>query len=91
MAMARMVDLLVVYTIARTRYSFRLSKSAAVYLMMALVLCISTLYLIFVGDTWSTHLSFAVAGLSVALSLYALSRHGNFLASLIKRIFRKRV
>ena len=91
MAMARMLDLLVVYTIARTRYSFRLSKSASVYLIIALVLCLSTLYLIFVGDTWSTHLSFAVAGLSVALSLYALSRHGNFLTSLIKRIFRKRV
>lgn len=91
MALARVVDLSVVYTIARVRYGFRLSGRAAKGFVQALaagaVLLLSVLYS---GRwPWLGFLGFTVAALSVVVSFYRLWRQGNLLSLIIKRVFRK--
>jgi O-antigen/teichoic acid export membrane protein len=91
MALARVVDLSVVYTIARVRYGFRLSARAAKGFVQALaagaVLLLSVLNS---GRCpWLEFLGFTVAALSVVVSFYRLWHQGNLLSLIIKRVFRK--
>jgi len=91
MILARVIDLLVVYSIARVRYGFRLSGRAAEGFGQAVVAG-AVLVVSQFGSAVYPGLQFAgfvVAALAVVVSLYRLSRHGNILSSILKRIFKK--
>lgn len=91
MTLARMIDLLVVYLIARLRYGFRLSGRAAEDFKLAVVAAAVVVVSQF-GSAVYPGLQFAgfvVAVLAVVVSLYRLSRHGNILSSILKRFFKK--
>ena len=91
MVVARAIDLSVVYSIARLRYGFRLS-GRALWGFVQVVATASVIVLsIFCADyfPWLQFAGFAVAVLTVILSLYRLSRSGNIMTSILKRIFKK--
>lgn len=91
MALARMIDLAVVYSIARLRYGFRLSRKAAVGFLQAVVAGAAVMLSVLGADTIPGigYCGFAVVSFVIAASLYRLSRHGNLLSFVVKRIFRK--
>ena len=91
MAMARVLDLLVVYLIARVRYGFRLSDKAVRNFAMAMCAggIVLTAALCAGYFHWMRYVGFAVAVLAVANSLYRLSQHGKLFAFLYKRMFKK--
>ena len=90
MALARVADLAVVYSIARMRYGFRLSCKAVKGFSLALVAgMVVMLPVVLPAFPWLRYLGAVVAALSVVVSLRALSRHGNLFSSIIKRIFKK--
>ena len=91
MALARIVDLSVVYAIARVRYGFRLSGRAVKGFVQAVVAGVVLLLSVVCAgySPWLRCLGFVVAALSVVVSLYRLSRHGNLLSSIVKRVFKK--
>lgn len=91
MLLARMIDLVVVYSIARLRYGFRLSGRAATYFVLALLAGAVVMSSVFFGARYALlhYLGMVVAALTVLLSLVSLSRHGNIFYSIYKRIFKK--
>lgn len=91
MALARLIDLTVVYSIARVRYGFRLSGRAAVSFAQTMVAGAVVLLSVLCAGRfpWLRPVGFAVTVLSVGVSLYRLSRHGNIFSSIVKRLFRK--
>lgn len=93
MALARVIDLCVVYTISRVRYGFRLSSKAVGYFLFSFAVCAAVLFSVLFAECWPwlRYVGFAVAALSVGVSLNMLSRHSNVFTSLYKRIFKKRV
>ncbi len=93
MALARVIDLCVVYTISHCRYGFRLSLKAVRYFLFSFAVCAAVLFSVLFAECWPwlRYVAFAVAALSVGVSLNMLSRHSNLFTSLYKRIFKKRV
>ena len=91
MLFARMIDLAVVYSIARFRYGFRLSGRALRSFVFALFAGLAVIFSAFyaVRFPWLRFAGFAIAAVSVVVSLRRLSQHGNLMKSLLKRIFRK--
>ena len=91
MALARIIDLAVVYSIARMRYGFRLSRKAVRSFFLALLAGVAVMLSVSASESfpWLHYLGIAVALLSIVVSLRALSRHGNLLSSILKRIFKK--
>lgn len=91
MVVARAIDLSVVYLIARLRYGFRLSGRALWGFVQAVATASVIVLSIFCADyfPWLQFAGFAVAVLTVILSLYRLSRSGNIMTSILKRIFKK--
>ncbi len=91
MAQARVIDLAVVYSIARVRYGFRLSGKAVRMFSLALLAGVVVILPVLLpgGFPWMRHLGAVVAALSVVVSLRALLRHGNLFSSILKRIFKK--
>ena len=91
MALARVIDLAVVYTIARTRYGFRLSRKAVRGFCMALFAGVVVMLPVLSPAAFPCvrYLGAVVAALSVVISLRALARHGNLFSSILKRIFKK--
>lgn len=91
MVLARIVDLVVVYSISHARYSFALSARATLYFIIALAagtVVISSV--LFAGTSlWLRYMGLAVAALSAVVSLYQLVRNGNLFTKLITRIFKK--
>ncbi len=91
MALARALDLAVVYSIAHLRYGFRLSMRAARGLLLAVaagtVVILSVLFA--ARFPWLIYVGYVVAVASVAVSLYRLSRSGNILSLMLKRIFKR--
>ena len=91
MALARALDLAVVYSIAHLRYGFRLSMRAARGLLLAVaagtVVILSVLFA--ARFPWLIYVGYVVAVASVAVSLYCLSRSGNILSLMLKRIFKR--
>ena len=90
MMLARCIDLLVVYSIARWRYGFRLSGRAVNYLVLSFasggVVLASALW---VADApWLRFVGFGVAALMVVVSLCRLSRHGNIVSAVFKRVLK---
>ena len=85
------MDLLVVYFIARCRYGFRLTDRALRYFVMTIVLGSSVLgcALGSAGMPWLRYVGMAVVAVAAVLSLCQLSRHGNILTSVSKRIFKR--
>ena len=91
MALARALDLVVVYSIAHFRYGFRLSTRAASGLLQALAAgAVVILSVLFAGSyPWLVYVGCATTLLSVIVSLYRLSKSGNLLSLIIKRIFKR--
>ena len=91
MLFARMIDLTVVYSIARFRYGFYLSGRALRSFVFALFAGLAVIFSAFyaVRFPWLRFAGFAIAAVSVVVSLRRLSQHGNLMKSLFKRIFRK--
>ena len=91
MALARMIDLIVVYSIARVRYGFRLSARAVAGFVQAMVAGAVVVLSVLAADRIPgiRYCGFAVAAFVVVVSLYRLSRHGNLLSFVVKRIFRR--
>ena len=91
MALARIMDLLVVYSIARVRYGFRLSGRAVTGFVQALAAAVAVLLSVLYSAAfpWLHYFGFVVAAIVVVASLYRLSRHSNLLSSIIKRVFKK--
>ena len=91
MVVARVIDLSVVYSIARLRYGFHLSGRALWGFVQAVATASVIVLSIFCADyfPWLQFAGFAVAVLTVILSLYRLSRSGNIMTSILKRIFKK--
>ena len=91
MALARVIDLAVVYSIARVRYGFRMSGKAVRMFSLALLAGVVVILPVLLpgGFPWMHHLGAVVAALSVVVSLRALLRHGNLFYSILKRIFKK--
>lgn len=91
MVVARVIDLSVVYSIARLRYGFRLSGRALWGFVQAVATASVIVLSIFCADyfPWLQFAGFAVAVLTVILSFYRLSRSGNIMTSILKRIFKK--
>lgn len=90
-AIARLADMLLVCSIAYFKYGFRLSRRAVRYFALALSLGLLLMALVsFAGNSaWGIASRFAVVAVSVALSLYALSRHGNIFKKIMKRFSRR--
>ncbi|MBR4967336.1 MAG: oligosaccharide flippase family protein [Bacteroidaceae bacterium] len=91
MVVARVIDLSVVYSIARLCYGFRLSGRALLGFVQAVTAASVIVLSIFCAGyyPWLQFAGFAVAALMVVLSLYRLSRSGNIMTSILKRIFKK--
>ena len=91
MALARAIDLAVVYSIARVRYGFRLSGKAVSMFGLAMLAGVAVILPVLVPGAfpWLRHSGAVLAALSVIVSLRALLRHGNLLSSILKRIFKK--
>lgn len=91
MASARVVDLAVVYVIARCRYGFRLSRRAANNFVMALLAGAVVMSAVFCAGScpWLGYCGFAVAAVVAVVSLYRLSLHGQVFSSLFKRLLKK--
>ena len=91
MALARVIDLAVVYSIARVRYGFRLSGKAVSMFGLAMLAGVAVILPVLVPGAfpWLRHSGAVLAALSVIVSLRALLRHGNLLSSILKRIFKK--
>jgi O-antigen/teichoic acid export membrane protein len=91
MALARIIDLTVVYSIARIRYGFSLSRKAVRSFFLALLAGVAVMLSVSASESfpWLHFFGVAVAVLSIVVSLRALSRHGNLLSSILKRIFKK--
>ena len=91
MLLARMMDLLVVYFIARCRYGFRLTDRALRYFVMTIVLGSAVLgcALGSAGMPWLRYVGMAVVAVAAVLSLCQLSRHGNIPVLLYKRFFKR--
>lgn len=91
MALARIIDLAVVYSIASIRYGFSLSRKAVRSLFLALLAGVAVMLSVSASESfpWLHYLGIAVALLSIVVSLRALSRHGNLLSSILKRVFKK--
>ncbi len=91
MALARILDLLVVCSIARLKYSFHLSARAVGFFVMSLLLGGVVLFsALYAGRcAWAVPAGFAAIVCSVSVSLYQLSRHSNILSMVTKRIFKK--
>ena len=89
MALARVIDLTVVYSIARFRYGFSLSRKAVSHFVLALLAGAVVLLSVFWGAAFPLirYLSFAVAVAVVTMSLCRLARRSNI--SIFKRIFKK--
>ena len=91
MLLARMIDLLVVYSIARSRYGFRLTGRAARFFVMTIIFG-SVVLAAALGSAslpWLRYVGCAAVAISAVVSLCLLSRHGNILTSLSKRIFKR--
>ena len=91
MLLARMIDLLVVYLIARYRYGFRLTGRAVRFFAMTMVFGCVVLGTA-LGSAhlpWLKYAGWGVVAVAAVTSLILLSRHGNILASLSKRIFKR--
>lgn len=91
MALARIIDLTVVYSIARIRYGFSLSRKAVRSFFLALLAGVAVMLSVSASESfpWLHYFGVAVAVLSIVVSLRALSRHGNLLSSILKRVFKK--
>ncbi|MBR5594431.1 MAG: oligosaccharide flippase family protein [Bacteroidaceae bacterium] len=91
MALARMIDLAVVYSIARLRYGFRLSARAVKGFAQAVIAGAVVLLSVFYAEryVWLGYLEFLVVAAVAVVSLYRLSRHGNLLSFIVKRIFKR--
>lgn len=89
--LARMIDLAVVYSIARFRYGFRLSGRAVKNFVLALLAGGVVMLSVFCGDRVAMlqYVGYAVAAVTVVLSLITLLRHGNIFSSILKRISKK--
>ena len=91
MMLARALDLFVVYAIARCKYGFRLSRRASLFFMIAIssgsVVLAAALGA--VSLPWLRYVGLGVAVIMSAVSLFQLSRHGNILTSVSKRIFKR--
>ena len=93
MLLARMVDLAVVYSIARFRYGFRLSGKAVRHFLLALSAGAVIMLSVFCGDRVALlkYLGCAVAGVSVILSFITLSRHiFSAIAKRMSNIFKRK-
>ena len=90
MMLARIIDLSVAYSIARWRYGFRMSGKAVNYLVLSFASgCVVLGSALWVADfPWLRFVGFGVAALMVFVSLYRLSRHGNILSAVLKRVFK---
>ena len=91
MALARILDLLVVYSIARLKYSFRLSARAVGFFAMSLLLGGVVLFSALNAGkcAWAVPAGLAALVCSVSVSFYQLSRHSNILSIVTKRLFKK--
>lgn len=91
MALARMIDLAVAYSIARFRYGFRLSDRAVKFFVMALLAGVAVMLTVFGAHRypWLGYCGFAVVAVVAAVSLYRLSLSGQVLSYIFKRIFKK--
>lgn len=89
MALARALDLTVVYSIARFRYGFRLSRKAVNHFVLALFAAAVVLLSVLWGADCPMlrYLGFAVTLVVAIASLVRLTRNSNILS--LKRIFKK--
>ena len=80
-----------VYSIARMRYGFSLSRKAVRSFFLALLAGVAVMLSVSASESfpWLHYFGVAVAVLSIVVSLRALSRHGNLLSSILKRVFKK--
>ena len=87
MMLARGLDLVVVYSIARCKYDFRLSCRASLFFMMAITsgCVVLAAALGAVELSWMRYVGIGVAVIMAIVSLFQLSRHGNVLNSVYKR------
>ena len=91
MMLARMIDLLVVYSISSRRYGFRLSGRAVASLLTAIVAgCLVLGSALGAGRLpWARYVGACVAVSMTVVSLYRLSRHSNIFHSVFNRVFKR--
>ena len=91
MMLARMIDLLVVYSISSRRYGFRLSGRAVTSLLTAIVAgCLVLGSALGAGQLpWVRYVGLCVAVFMTVVSLYRLSRHSNIFHSVFNRVFKR--
>lgn len=92
MALARVVDFITVYSIARRKYSFRLSGRVVRYFLINVFIALFVFYSAFEmkagAKSWVLGLgSVACSGM---VSLYMLARHGNMLYKIYSRVFKRK-
>jgi O-antigen/teichoic acid export membrane protein len=91
MMLARIIDLLVVYSIANSRYGFCLSGRAVSFLVMAVVAgCVVLGSALGSGClSWLRYVGAGVAVAMASISMYRLSRHSNIFSSVFNRILKR--
>ena len=91
MALARVMDFLVVYGISHRKYSFSLSSRVVRFFLINFFIALIVLYSTFCmkAGVKSWVLGFGCVACSGMVSLYMLARHANVLYNLYKRIFKK--
>lgn len=91
MMLARIIDLLVVYSIANSRYGFCLSGRAVSFLVMAVVAgCVVLGSALGSGCLpWLRYVGAGVAVAMASISMYRLSRHSNIFSSVFNRILKR--
>lgn len=91
MMLARVVDLTVVYSIARFRYGFRLTGKAVMGFAMALVAGAAVLLSSFFSVALPAlrYLGPVVVALSVCVACYGLSRNGKLFTTIFRKLFKR--
>ena len=88
---ARVLDLLVAYSISYIRYGFRLSSCSLKYAFWGLIFAFMVFVAVFCMHGLASWICALIAvALSVAFSIYYLAHHGNIFGKIMKRLKLKR-